>query len=123
MKITVDQARPYFSDPSQHVQGVTDRNIPEQGCEYWAEGPVCMVFHSTAAQNVWMVHIAVKPEGRGSATEPTLRLLCEFWKNKRPQRIVAWIESHRRAAVALAKRVGGVVDGTFPGTVMLGWSL
>lgn len=123
MKITAAEARAYFAHPSQHVLGATPETIPDEGLEYWADGPVCLIFHETAHPDVWMVHLAVKPEGWGHLVDPTRRLLAEFWQAKQPRRIVTWIEEHRRAAVALATKAGGVIDGQFPGTVMMGWSL
>ena len=122
MQISVDEARGYFAHPSQQI-GVTPETLPEDGVEYWADGDVCLIFHETAAGDVWMVHLAAKPEGMGHLVEPTQRVLAEFWAAKHPRRIVTWIDEHRRAAIALAKKAGGVVDGQFPGTVMLGWSM
>lgn len=121
MKITVEDARQYFAHPSQQVLGATPETIPEDGCEYWAHGPVCLVFHATAAPDVWMVHLAVKPEAWGQLTASTERLLCAFWTEKQPLRIVAWIGEQRRAAISFARRVGFTVDGHLPGTVMMGW--
>lgn len=120
MRITVDEARAYFAHPSQQV-GVTPDDLPEDGVEYWADGPVCLIFHGTAAVDVWMVHLAVKPEGYGQLIEPTRRILAAFWAEKKPKHIVAWIEDHRAAAIAFARKVGLTEDGRFPGTVMLGW--
>lgn len=122
MRITVAEARAYFEHPSQQVLGATPETIPDEGLEYWASGPVCLIFHETAHPDVWMVHLAVRPEGWGYLVDPTLSILQAFWDAKRPRRIVMWIEEHRRAAQALARKVGAVVDGQFPGTVMMGWS-
>ena len=118
---TVDEARAYFAHPSQHVR-VTPEELPDS-CEYWADGGVCLVFHTTAAADVWMVHIGVKPEAWGNTAKPAMRILQAFWRKKQPRRIVAWIDDHRRAAIALARKVGMVTDGQFPGTIMLGWRL
>jgi len=121
MRITVDEARAYFAHPSQHVR-VTPEELPD-GLEYWADSGVCLVLHPTAAADVWMAHIGVKPEAWGKTTEPTRRILEAFWRAKQPRRIVAWIDDHRRAAIALARKAGAVTDGQFPGTIMLGWRL
>lgn len=121
MIITVDEARAYFAHPSQHVR-VTPDDLPD-GLEYWADSGVCLVLHPTAAADVWMAHIGVKPEAWGKTTEPTRRILEAFWRAKQTRRIVAWINDHRRAAIALARKAGAVTDGQFPGTIMLGWRL
>lgn len=109
--------------PSQQVQGITPDCLPEEGCEYWADGPVCMLFHATAAQRVWMVHLAVLPEARGRLVAPALRVLRGFWGHHQPHLIVAWIEETRRPAIAFAKRLGAREHGRIPGTVMLDWSM
>lgn len=121
MIITVNEARAYFTHPTQQVR-VTPEELPDS-CEYWADSGVCLVFHPTAAADVWMVHIGVKLSAWGRTTDPARRILEAFWRAKQPQRIVAWIDDHRRPALALARRVGFTTDGAFPGTVMLGWEL
>lgn len=123
MRITADEARVYFSDPSQQVLGADPNSLPEDGCEYWADGPVCLIFHGTAHPGVWMVHLAAKPEGRGRLVDPARRILAEFWAEHEPRCVVAWIEEHRRAAVAYARRVGFRMHGFIPGTVMMDWSM
>lgn len=122
-RITPDEARRYFADPSQQVLDVTPDTLPEEWCEYWADGPVCIVFHATAAENVWMAHLAVLPEARGHLVEPALRVLRAFWAHHNPRRIVAWIEETRRPAIAFARRLGAREHGRIPGTVMMDWSL
>lgn len=121
MIISVDEARAYYAHPSQHV-GVTPEELPDW-MEYWAEEGVCIVFHPMPAPDVWMAHLGVKPEAWGNTLEPTKRILQAFWGEKQPKRIVAWIDDHRRAAIALARKAGAVVDGQFPGTIMLGWRM
>jgi hypothetical protein len=121
MRISVADARPYFEHPSQQVEGAAPDTIPENGCEYWADGPVCLIVHQTAANGIWMVHLAVKPKAWGFLTAPAERLLCEIWTEKKPLRIVAWINKDRRAAISFARRVGFQVDGHLPNTVMMGW--
>lgn len=123
MRITCDAAREFFVHPSQQILGATPDNLPDEGCEYWADGPVCLVFHGTAHPDVWMAHLAVKPEGLGQAVAPTRRLLEAFWAEHKPRCIIAWIEEHRRAAIAFAKRAGARETGRIPGTVMLDWSI
>ena len=123
MRITVDEARAYFAHPSQQVLGASPETIPEQGVEYWADGPVCIALHGTAHPDVWMAHLAVMPDARGRLVEPAKRILTAFWVEHQPRRIVAWIEEHRRAAIAFAHRLGAVEHGRIPGTVMMDWSL
>jgi hypothetical protein len=68
-----------------------------------------------------MVHLAVKPEAWGRLRPHAERLLCAFWTDKQPLRVVAWIGNERRAAIAFARRLGFETDGHLPGTVMMGW--
>ena len=70
-----------------------------------------------------MVHLAVLPHERGHLVDPALRLLRAFWMRHTPRCLVAWIEEHRRPAIAFAKRLGAREHGRIPGTVMLDWSI
>lgn len=122
MKITVDEARAYWSHPSQQRMGITPEALPDD-LEYWADGPVCLAFHRAPWPAVWMVHIGVKPEAWGRTLKPVLRLLTAFWNDKQPLRIVAWVEDGNRPTLALAHRCGFTNDGAFPGVCMIGWRL
>lgn len=120
MKIDVAAAEAFFAHPSQRKAAMLDGPLPDW-CEYRAEAHVCLAFHPAPWPAVWMVHIGVKPEGWGRITDRTRRLLCDFWDEQDPARIVAWIKDSNRAAIALARRVGFTDDGAFPGVAMMGW--
>lgn len=74
--LTVDEARPYFDDPTQLRGAMLESadDLPEDGFEYWASGPICGVFHPFAWPGVWMVHYAVKREDGGGLS--SLRCAC-----------------------------------------------
>ena len=125
MRIQLDQARDFWSHSSQHVMGITPETLPDDGFEYWANGPVCCVFHAAHWPNVWMVHYGMKRDGIGRYVEPAKEILMEFWQQKQPDRIIGWTDATNRAALAFAKRCGFVKDGEMKlvtGTVvMTGW--
>lgn len=125
MRITVDEAREYFAHPSQQLFGITPDCLPDDGFEYWAEGPICGVFHSAPWPGVWMLHFAAKPEGRGHLVQPAKRVLAAFATDKKPARIIGWTPRKFSHAVALARRVGFVQDGVLPmpdgEIIMQGW--
>ena len=125
MKITVDEARGFFAHPSQQVFGITPDTLPGEPFEYWAHGHVCGVAHMAPHPGVWMVHMAVKPEGWGRAVESGRLLLREFWTEKQPKRLIGWTPSNMRAAWAFARRCGFVDDGRMPlgdyDIIMSGW--
>lgn len=123
MRISVAEARAFWAHPSQHRMGATPETLPEDGIEYWADGPVCLAFHAAPWPDVWMAHLAVKPDGWGQTQAPVLRVLRAFWTEKKPLRVVAWVEEENRLTLALARRCGFVDDGAFPGVRMIGWRL
>ncbi|WP_386681820.1 hypothetical protein [Loktanella sp. R86503] len=124
-RITVDQARPFWADPSQHVMGSAPDTLPDEGFEYWADGPVCVVFHLALWPGVWMAHYGMKREGLGHYVEPAKRILHAFWAEKSPARIIGWTDASNRAAVAFAGRCGFTKDGEIPtdngSVLMTGW--
>ena len=126
MRISVDQAREYFAHPSQQLFGITPDTLPDDPFEYWASGPVCAIAHLAPHPGIWMAHIAVKPDGWGSAVPYAQWLLDEFWEEKKPERIIGWTPSRLRAAIAFARRVGFVEDGRMPmlngELIMSGWA-
>ena len=113
MRITREEARAYLDHPSQlrghRLQSPDD--IPWDGFEYWADGPVCLIFHPGPWVGVWMVHVAAKPEGWGKIEVPTLGLLRAFAQTKGASRIIAWMDERNRAVLAFARRLGFVEDG------------
>ena len=127
MRITVDAARVYFQHPSQRVHGIDPDNLPDDGFEYWALGPVCGIAHLAPWPDVWMTHYAVLPGAKGGLVAPALTLLRAFWAEKQPVRIIGWTDSRNRAALAFNKRLGFVVDGSFPANgaqiIMQGWAV
>lgn len=121
MRITVDEARAYFADPSQHQGGKTQDDLPDWA-DYWANGGACLMTHTAYWPGVIMVHIGAKPECWGFLDAPIKRLLREIWATERPDRLIAWISERNRAALALARRVGFSHDGYMPnGVFLLGW--
>ena len=125
LKISVNEARAYWSDRSQQIGGITPETLPDVGFEYWADGPICGVFHPAAWPGVWMAHYGAKPEGRGRFVDHARRILCAFWEAHDPARVIGWTHSNNRAALAFAKRIGFQVDGRFPvqdgEIIMTGW--
>lgn len=109
-RITIDAARAFFAHPSQHLL-ITPENLPGEGFEYWAQGPICAVFHLAPWPGVWMAHYGAKPEGWGHLTEPARAVLREFWGARQPERIIGWTHETNRAALAFARRIGFERDG------------
>lgn len=125
MRISLDEAREYWAHPSQQIMGATPENLPGDPFQYWAEGPVCTVFHPTFWPGVWMGHYAVKPEAWGHAVEPARRLMAAFWEAEAPSRIIGWTPASNRMALSFARRLGFVQDGAMPlndeTVIMQGW--
>lgn len=91
--------------------GIAPENLPDQGFEYWASGPVCLVFHGSFWPDVYMVHIGVKPEAWGHTVEPTREILRAFWAAKNPQRVICWINAKNRQVLRFSRRLGFSEDG------------
>lgn len=125
MRISVEEAREYFADPSQRPLGIDPADLPAEGFEYWAIGPVCWIFHPAPWPGIWMSHFAVKPEGRGHAVEAAKAIAHEFWAEKKPVRLIGWTPERNRAALAFTRRIGAVRDGVMPtptgNIIMQGW--
>jgi len=110
LQINVDEARPYWAHPSQHVMGSHPDNLPDH-LEYWANGPVCLAFHRMPWPAVWMVHCGVKRDGLGQYVDPARRILRAFADHTEAELITSWTAQSNRAVLAFAKRVGFTVDG------------
>lgn len=111
-RIMADEAMEFFADQSQQRGGmISPDQLHDNGIEYWADGPICGVFHQAHWPGVWMGHYGVKPEGFGGLVEPAKRVLRGFWKVKRPELIIGWTKESNRAALAFARRIGFVEHG------------
>ena len=112
--MNADQARPYFSHPSQLKCGLDPNDLHDNGIEYRARHGVCLAFHQSFWPTVWMVHIGVIPSAWGKADAPCKELLGEFLVEKNAERVIAWIPESNRACQALAERIGFQIDGVLP---------
>jgi RimJ/RimL family protein N-acetyltransferase len=118
---------PYFAESAQLRASMLQSpdDLPDEGVEYWADGPICGVFHPSFWPGVWMVHYAVRSGGWGQLVEPSRRILLAFWAHHQPQRLIGWTDIRNRAALAFAKRVGAREDGRMQldgyEVVMTGW--
>ena len=120
MRIGLDEARAYWSHPSQHDYG-HDESVLNDNLVYYANDGVCLAFEGVLVPGFVAVHIGAKPEAWGRTEQPVRALLHEFWGEYQPRYITAWIEDHKRHAVALARRVGFERLGEMPGVLMFGW--
>ncbi len=111
--ITPEQASAYFRHPSQQLFGLDPDYLPPAPFEYWASGPICLVLFPGPMPDVWMVHLAAMPEGRGKLVDPALAVLRDFSRQKGYPLIMGWTPKRLRAAIALAKRVGFTEVGDF----------
>lgn len=120
MRITTDQAREYFADPSQHIMGITPESLPEADDFMWfARGDICVVFHLAPHPNIYMAHFAVKPEGRGKSDGDAKDILSHFWQTMSPDAIIGWTPAECRHAIAFAKRIGFRTDGFLAGKIVM----
>ena len=85
--------------------------LPDEGFEYWADGPVCGVFHRMPWPGVWMGHYGMKRDGLGRYADPARRILVAFSAAAGADLITGWTDKNNRAALAFAKRIGFRIDG------------
>lgn len=113
MKISVDEAREYWSHHTQQEKSfIHPDDLPDdEAFQYWAQGGVCGAFHLAPWPNVWMAHYAVKPEVWGKAAGPAKAILGAFWAEEQPELIIGWTDETNRAALAFARRIGFKENG------------
>lgn len=122
-RISVDEARGFFAHPSQWKSARPDE-LPADGVEYWASGPICGVFRDFSWPRVLDAHCGVKPEGWGQVVPHAREILRAVWDHHQPDLIVALTPSWNRATLAFNRRTGFTVIGTLPvekGVVMQYW--
>ena len=126
MKIGVGEARKYFEHPSQHVEGTRPDILPAEGVHYYANGPICGLFHLMHDPGIYMAHYGVMPEGWGRLTFPARTVLAYAFDDLGAERFVGWTDEKNRAALAFAKRIGFKRDGVLPlrdkTIIMQGWT-
>lgn len=111
-QLTAAEAGEYFSHPSQQKwAGIKPEDLKDDGFLYWADGPVCGVFHDMPWPGLVMAHYGVKPEGWGQCVPHARAILKHVWADLSPVRIVGWTPESNRAALAFAKRLGFEIDG------------
>lgn len=120
-QLTVAEARPYFNHPTQlrgaMLHDVAD--LPADGVEYRALGPVCGAFHRAPWPNAWFLHYGVLPEHWGRLVEPSRVILRDFAAEANVKLFIGWTPAGNRAAIAFAKRVGFVETGTLDGGAVI----
>ena len=126
MRINADAARAYFAHKSQQAGGFGPDDLHDNGLIYYAEGPICGLFHYAGYPGVFMAHYGVKPEGWGHLVEPAKAVLNEAFTDLGAVRLVGWTLKSNRQAIAFARRLGFTVDGEFPipgdTIIMQGWT-
>jgi hypothetical protein len=124
LKITAEQARPYFWHKSQLIGDGKVDDLHDDGFAYFATGGVCGMFHDLPWPGVIAGHFGVLREAWGAAVEPAREILHSVWVTYRPTRIVGWMIETNRAGLAFVRRLGFVVDGRMPlpePVIMMGW--
>lgn len=121
--IGVDEARAFFAHPSQR-KGMDGADLPSEGVDYWADGPVCAVFRDFSWPRVLDVHVGVKPEAWGRTVPHCRAILAAVWAHYSPDLIVALSKEDNRAVLAMNRRLGFTVIGKLPspaGVVIQSW--
>lgn len=127
MRITVHEARKYLRHPSQQRGcGAMPDDLPEEGVEYWANGPICGIFYRAQWPDVWEAHYAVLPSHWGKLVQPARDVLNEFWDARQPSLIMALTDEKNRAAISFAKRIGfrpvGKLSPNTGGVIISEWT-
>lgn len=124
MKITPAEAQAFFAHPSQQVEGLDPETLPDWAL-YYANGPICVVFHAAPWPGLWFTHYGAKPEGWGHLVEPARESLHEAFSDLGATRFLGWTRKSNKQAVSFARRVGFVEDGEMPipgdTLIMTGW--
>lgn len=120
----MEQARPYFW-ATDRIGGIGPEAMTDDGYVYLAQDGVCLAFHDMPWPGLVMVHVGALRGAWGRAVAPAMAMMGAFWHVYQPARVVAWIRTANRAAVAYALRCGFVADGqmALPEPVtMMGWT-
>lgn len=124
MRITAREAREWFAHPSQQLHGLDPEALTDDFL-YYANGPICGVFHPMPWPGLWMGHYGVKPEGWGQLIRPAREILEQFAFDAGAYRVLGWTLASNRAACAFARRLGFVEDGRMPSPdgelILTGW--
>lgn len=121
-RITAEQAAGYWADKSQQPYGLGGFVPIGDAFHYWAEWPVCAMFHPGFWPGLWHAHYGVDPAGWGRTVPAALSCLEGFWKHTLPSVIIGMTPAKNRQAVSFARRLGFKEIGTIPmhsGDVML----
>lgn len=94
-------------------------DLPAEGVEYRALGPVCGAFHRAPLPGAWFAHYGVLPAFWGRLVEPACTILRDFAVEANATLFIGWTPSGNRAAIAFAKRVGFVQTGTLDGGAII----
>jgi len=105
-RISVAEARLYFTHPSQQVYGAAPDNLPGEPFIYYASGPFCGAAHPGPLRDVWIVDYAVKPEGWGNLVSHARSVLRLHWDTVQPASLMGFTRTDLRHALAFMRRVG-----------------
>lgn len=116
--LTLDEAKLFWSDPSQQVMGLNIDELPEPGettgITYASDGPLAVLLHKSFWPDIWMFHIGVKPEGWGKLRDHAEQLIRDVFVYTGAIRLTTWVHEPNRATVAMARRHKFDLDGRMP---------